>query len=193
MKYIVKFFFVICILLSISACNTHLSHIYSAIDSVEQPSKYDSIFILLPDDGTSKEKDVAIMLKNEMRRGGFSVAIDIQKSKWVLAFAIDRTPYSISLSRLGFDSNNKTVLEVNSSNTYNVLYTDIVIYLNLFKTSELESDNPQLIWDGWVVTNKRVFRILPHSTLKNILDKFGENFNGSITVDKSYQKAVNRE
>lgn len=188
--------FVPVFLLLLSGCRSHVAHVYSGVDPNEIPLKTDAIVLELPDGASIRERNVAVLLKEELARNGFNIVSDYRDSKWTLSFAVDRRTYTIGSTShgmaIGFGLFGAP-MAVGSSSTSYVQQTDVSIFMHLLRTNDIQKPNPMAIWEGSVTTKDRVFAVLPNATIKNLLEKFGQNFERRTKVDKSYQRAVNAE
>lgn len=187
-------FLLLTLVLAVAACRSHVAYVYSGVDPAEAPSKSDPISFELPDNASIREKNIAVLLREELQRNGFNLVSDFKESKWTLSFAVDRKTYTIGSTThgvaVGFGVYGVPVA-IGSSNTDYIQQTDVHIYMHLLKTSDLAKPNPMAVWEGSVTTTDRVFSVLPNSTIKNLLDKFGQNFERKTKVDRSYQRDVN--
>lgn len=192
----IKTSFVFTVLLCLAACGGHSAYVHSIVDLTEIPSRSDPIFLELPDNPSIRERNLAVLLKDELVRNGFNLVSDFRESKWILSFALGRNTYTIGSSThataVGF-SVGRIPIAVGSSKTEYVQQTDVSIFMHLFRTADLEKPNPMTIWEGSVTTKDRVFSVLPNSTVKILLDKFGKNFEREAIVKRSYQRDVNRQ
>jgi len=193
MIYIFRWLFIFTVLFGLTACSHHPAYVYSHADSIEKPYKSDSIFLMLPNEVMSEERKVAIVLRDELIRQGFNLAPNFPESNFILTFAVNRSSYNIGSQVSDANSNKVPFLTINSSSTYKSQHTDTVIFMHLLTKAGIEEAKPNYRWEGSVATNEHVFEVLPHSTVKNIFEKFGENFEGSIIVDKDYQKDINKQ
>lgn len=183
------------------ACNkSYVAHVYSGIDPTIKLSKTDPIVFVMPDNPSIRERNVAVLLKDELLRNGFNIVEDKQSSVWTMSFAIDRQTYTIgSTSRssglaVGFGIHGVPLATGTShTKTSYVQQTDVMVFLHLLNTSDVRMEKPIIVWEGSVRTALSVFKQQPNGTIKVLLDKFGRNFESTTKVYRKYQRDVNRE
>jgi len=74
--------------------------------------------------------------------------------------------------------------------TYNK-QTDIIIFVYLFKSEDFDKQNPVVLWEGSIATKDLIFTKLPNSTIKILLDRFGQNIETFSRLNKDYQRDIN--
>jgi hypothetical protein len=178
---------VLTLLFFLTGCRSHVAYVYSGVDPlISTLSKTDPIFFEMPDDPSIRERKLAVLLKDELIKNGFNIVSDFGESKWTLSFAVDRNTYTI-----GSATHGAVVGGVLSARTNYVQQTDVTIFMHLFRTTDLEKLKPVVFWEGSITTKDQAFLRMPNSTIKNLLDRFGQNFEKPTTLDRDYQRDVN--
>jgi hypothetical protein len=182
--------------LLLASCRGHIAHIYSGVDPAITVQRADSIELVLPDDASIRERNAAVLVREELRNSGFHLVEEGEASIWTLSFGLDRRTYTIGSKTtgvaVGFDVVGVPAASLAATTTL-VSQTDVTIFMHLLKTADLRSPRPLAVWEGSVTTKDKVFAVLPNAVLAELLKHFGENFEHPTRVDRSYQREVNRK
>jgi hypothetical protein len=181
--------------LALSACRSHTALVYSGVDPTIRVVKSDRMEFVLPDDASIRERNAAVLLRDELVRQGFHLVNPGEPSHWTLSFGLGRRTYTIGSATHGAAIAFLSPLPMASysSRTENIDQTDVTIFMHLLQTSDLDSAKPMAVWEGTVTTKERVFAVLPNAVVAALLQHFGEHYERQTRVDKAYQRMINRE
>lgn len=186
-RVVVRSLAVLTLLFFFTGCRNYVAYVYTGLDPTSlPPSKTEPIFFVIPDNPSIRERKLAVLLKDELIRNGFNIVSDFGESKWTLTFALDRNTYTVGST--SYDS--PSLLGNKAITTYNK-QTDIIIFMYLFKSEDFNKQKPVVLWEGSIATKDLIFTKLPNSTIKNLLDRFGQNFETFSRLNKDYQRDIN--
>lgn len=168
----------------LTACSHHSVYVSAAVDPAYSPSKTDPIFLTLSNDPTIKERQLVMVLKEELCRNGFNVVASVDSSKWTLGLSYERETYQFgsTSSAIVIPGNIPRVLGSSKPN----IVTDSRIYLYLFKSDSYKASHPVSVWEGIVSSNDSVFQAYRPVIFKNVLDVFGQNLESQVRLSKAY-------
>ncbi len=181
-------------LVLISGCRNYAVHVYSGVDPKIKPNRSDSIYLARPTDASIRERQTEALIRTELEKNGFTLAHDPSAAKWILAFAVNRATYVV-----GAESSSTglamplfgTAIAIGHANTTYKQQTNVEIFMHLFSAADIGKDKPAAFWEGSMIAAENIYRVYPNASIKVLLDKFSQNHDRRVNVNKAYQRSVN--
>lgn len=184
--------FVVMFALLISSCAANTAYISSLTDPAYRPSKYDPIFLLIPDSSSIEERQFAAFLHNEMRIAGFTMVNHISESKYILlcqtgqkTSQLNSTLYLPQTQRSsGYIGNTYYSGQTTSTTAvpYTSNYTVQKIYLELYSTAEVMDKKYKTAWEGYIGVEASEYQRRSRDIIRLLLDVFGTNYKAHTPI-----------
>lgn len=176
--------------MSVTGCRSYGVWVTAAADPSLAPSKSEATFVTVPARPTIDERQMLLVLKDELCRGGFNVVDDVGKATWVMTVSATQYSYAAGSSGHGAAIPIGGLLIASNETTINY-QTDKVTFLSVTKAADRIELEPRPYWEGRVVAKDNVWRAYRPILYKPLLDQYGQNYDRFSKVSKSYLKRVN--
>ena len=176
------------ILLTLTGCASHGVWVTAAVDPSLAPSKTEPVFVTLPERPTIDERQMLVMLKDEMCRNDFNVVENVDNSTWVMIVSATQYTYMSGTTGRTVAVPIGNVAAVGRTDTQVNYQTDKVTYLYVSKTADRTELEPRRYWEGRVTAKDNVWRAYREVIYKPLLDQYGRDYDRLTKMSKSYLK-----
>lgn len=174
----------------LAGCRSYGVWVTAVADPSLAPTKAEPIFVRVPDRATIDERQMLLVLKDELCRGNFNVVDDPAKATWIMMVSASQYSYAAGSSGHGAAIPVGGLLIATNETTINY-QTDKVTFLSVTKAADRIELEPRPYWEGRVVAKDNVWRAYRPILYKPLLDQYGQNYDRFSKVSKSYLKHVN--
>jgi hypothetical protein len=177
--------------LTITGCAS-TAYISSVTDSAYRPTKLDPVFIGVHNGLSIKERQFAEFLRSEMKKAGFTVTDVLSLSRYVLLFNMNQKTSQINSTFFlpqtqttsGYVGNTYYSGQTTSTTAVpiSVDYTFQKIWLDLYLTSDIDTDKLMTIWEGYIGAGIDVYEKYSKEILRMLLDVYGTNYEAHTPI-----------
>lgn len=176
------------VLLTLAGCSSHGVWVTAAVDPSLAPLKTDPVFVTLPEKPTIDERQMILLLKDEMCRNDFNVVDNVESATWVMTVSATQYSYMSGTTGRGVAVPVGNVAVVGRTETQVNYQTDKVTYLYVSKSADRIELEPRRYWEGRVTAKDNVWRAYREVIYKPLLDEYGRDYDHFTKMSKSYLK-----
>lgn len=176
-----KIVFLSVLAVTVTGCKKHTAWIATAVDPTFVLSKSEPVYVSTPEDSSVRERQLAVTLKNELCRNGFTLTPTIDEAKYVLGLGFEKQSYQAGFTTQATFAGTRSRFDIVNNSSASVY---------LFNASDYIKNKRFILWEGNVSARKRVFQVYEPIIFKNVLDHYGANFDRNTKLDKSYLRKV---
>jgi len=188
-KKIIYIFFIISILFI--SCSPSV-YIHTQKDSEYKFTRWDKVFIYLPDPPTLTEKNFFSILKQELELFGFKIVDDAQIADKILFFSLDEKASDISsfyslpttTTTSGKIGNIKYKETTTGTTTvpYTYSYTVKKVYLDFYDVQYAKDGNFTPVWEGYIGAGIQDYEKNVDLCIRKLISYYGQNFGDHVRI-----------
>lgn len=177
----------------LASCHSYAAYVYSALDPSYSPARSDPVWVTLSVKPTIRERQLVVVLKEELVRNGFVLADSEARAKWVLALSAERRTYDFGVTATTMAIPVSPTLALATTRSTRNTVEQSTIFLYLFDANDFRAGKILSVWEGSASATENVYRIYITAMLKILLDVYGTNYERNTRLSKDYVNARRAE
>lgn len=179
----------VCLALTLAClggCDKYAVKVTTAADPAYTLHKAQPIYVVLPKPSSIKERQLAVTLKNELCRSGFTLAPDMEHASYVLGLSFQREEFQFGSTTTAVAVTPSFAIGKTTPN----MVRNAIANLYVFDSKQYMSGERLTIWEGQALAPKRVFDVYEPIIFSSVLKNFGATTDRPFKLRRSELKAA---